>query len=162
MKNFKRLIASFVVVLTFLAITPLAAHAEWRKSGNGWWYAEGGSYAIGWDKIDGNWYYFNSNGYMKTGWIKYNDTWYYLSDSGAIDDSMTTKTMPTQKYTYDECEGIADAWFNNTHASGYKYSVTSDKKLYDNGDYYFSIYSSITGKLVGLIGVSVITGEIIE
>ncbi|NRU47117.1 hypothetical protein [Clostridium beijerinckii] len=64
MKNFKRLIASFVTLITILAATPLAAHAEWKNNSTGWWYTEGNSWATGWRYIDGNWYYFYSNGYM--------------------------------------------------------------------------------------------------
>ncbi|AGX44228.1 surface protein PspC [Clostridium saccharobutylicum] len=84
MKNFKKLIASFVTLITFLAITPVAAHAEWRQSGNSWWYAEGSSYATGWTQIDAQWYYFDSNGYMKTGWLCDGGNWYYFYGDGTM------------------------------------------------------------------------------
>jgi hypothetical protein len=80
MKNFRRLIASFVMLITFIAITPVAAHAEWKSDNQGWWYTEGNSYATGWRQLDRNWYYFYSDGYMAS------DTTidgYYLNSDGA-------------------------------------------------------------------------------
>ncbi|NRT88092.1 hypothetical protein [Clostridium beijerinckii] len=64
MKNFKRLIASFVTLITILAATPLAAHAAWKQDNTGWWYTEGNSWATNWRHIGDKWYYFYSNGYM--------------------------------------------------------------------------------------------------
>jgi hypothetical protein len=162
MKRFKKIIASFVTFLALFTITPVVAHAEWKSDNRGWWNTKGNSYSIGWDKIDGKWYYFKYDGYMKTGWIKYDAVWYYLSNSGALDNSMTTKTMPAQSYTYVQCEEIASAWFSNSHQRGYKFKVISDKKLYDDGKYFFTIYSMDLGKDVGFFGVSAITGEVIE
>ncbi|WP_160686894.1 cell wall-binding protein [Clostridium sp. C2-6-12] len=80
MQKFKRLIASFMMALSLLAITPVAANAEWRSNSTGWWYTEGNSYATGWRQIEGKWYYFYSDGYMA------HDEWigdYYLGSSGA-------------------------------------------------------------------------------
>ncbi|MDR3593567.1 hypothetical protein [Clostridium sp.] len=161
-----RKVKNFIVIMSvFMLITifsPIGVSAEWRENNQGWWYAKDNSYSIGWDMIDGNWYYFNYNGYMKTGWIKYDDIWYYLSSSGALDDLKTTKTMPAQNYTYEQCEQIADAYFSNFHQSGYKFKVVSDQKLYDNGVYYFSIFSSDGSKKLDFFGVNTITGEIVE
>lgn len=64
MKNFRRLLASLVVLLTILGINPIVAHAEWKRDNTGWWYTEGNSWATGWRNIDGNWYYFGDDGYM--------------------------------------------------------------------------------------------------
>lgn len=87
MKKFKRLLASFVAVLTLLAINPVGANAEWKENNNSWWYTEGNSYATGWRLIDGNWYYFNSDGYMAK-----NTTidGYYLGNGGTWTNSMIT------------------------------------------------------------------------
>jgi hypothetical protein len=84
MKRFKRILASFVTVLTLLAITPMAAHAEWKQSGDSWWYSQGSSYATGWTQINGQWYYFDSNGYMKTGWVYDSGNWYYFYGEGIM------------------------------------------------------------------------------
>lgn len=162
MNKLKKIIASFLVSISLLGIMPVVANAEWKSNSTGWWYTNGNSWDTGWNYIDGNWYYFKYNGYMKTGWIKYDDTWYYLNSSGALDNSMTTKTMPTQNYTYEQCEQIANASFSNSHQKGYKFKVVSNKKLYDNGTYYFTIYSLDLGKDVDAISVSSITGEILE
>ena len=61
MQKFKRLLASFMMALSLLAITPVAAHAEWKSNSTGWWYTEGNSWARGWRVIDGNLYYFKAN-----------------------------------------------------------------------------------------------------
>jgi len=84
MKNFKRLLASFVTLITLLVISPISAHAEWKQSGNSWWYTQGGSYTTGWTQIDGKWYNFDSNGYMKTGWINSNRNWFYTYGDGTM------------------------------------------------------------------------------
>lgn len=80
MQKFKRLIASFMMALSLLAFTPVAANAEWKSDSKGWWYSEGNSYAQWWKQIDGKWYYFYSDGYMAK------NTWmgdYYLGSDGA-------------------------------------------------------------------------------
>jgi len=84
MKNFKRLLASFVTLITLLGISPISAHAEWKQSGDSWWYTQSGSYATGWTQIDGKWYNFDSNGYMKTGWINDSGNWFYTYGDGTM------------------------------------------------------------------------------
>lgn len=84
MKIIKRIAASFVTSITLFAVIPVAAHAEWKQSNNGWWYSQDSSYATGWTKIKGQWYYFDSNGYMKTGWINDGRDWYYLYEDGTM------------------------------------------------------------------------------
>ena len=97
MNNFKRLLASFIAVLSLIAINPIAANAEWKSNTTGWWYTEGSSWATGWRNINGNWYYFYSDGYMA------HDCWignYYLNSSGAwttdVPTSTSTNTSATQ------------------------------------------------------------------
>lgn len=68
-KSIKKLIALTMISATLLGVSSVGANAEWRESGNNWWYSQGSSYATGWTQIDGQWYYFNSNGYMKTAWF---------------------------------------------------------------------------------------------
>lgn len=162
MKKISKTLLSLIVIfsITFGTIC-VPVYADWQQNSSGWWYNKGNSYSIGWDKIDGNWYYFKYNGYMKTGWIKYNDTWYFLGSSGALDDSKTTKVMPIQ-YTYEQCEQIASAYFSNSHQSGYKFKIVSDKKLYDDGKYIFSIYSISGNQQLDYFAVNSVTGEITE
>lgn len=118
MKNFKRLLASFATLIMLLAITPVAANAEWKQSGNGWWYSQGGSsYATGWTQINGKWYYFDSNGYMKTGWINDNGNWFYTYGDGTMAHDTTidgcylnsagawTTSIPTQNTTSYNANG---------------------------------------------------------
>lgn len=67
MKNFKRLLAGFIAVLSLIAIKPIAANAEWKSN------------TTGWRNINGNGYYFYSDGYMA------HDCWIedcYLNSSG--------------------------------------------------------------------------------
>lgn len=66
MKKLKltRIIASSLIAVSVLALSPIGASAEWKQDDSGWWYAESDSYATGWRAIDGKWYYFNSDGYM--------------------------------------------------------------------------------------------------
>lgn len=84
-KNFKKIIAGTITIMALAAVNPIAAHAEWRNSGSGWWYSQGGnSYATGWKQINGQWYYFTSDGYMKTGWLNDSGKWYYLNANGSM------------------------------------------------------------------------------
>ena len=94
MQKFKKLVASFVTLISLLALTPMAAHAEWKSNVSGWWYTEGNSWATGWRQIDGNWYYFYSNGYMA------HDCYigdYYLNNNGAwVDNSYASTSSGSQ------------------------------------------------------------------
>lgn len=84
-KNFKKIIASTITIMALVAVNPISAHAEWRNSGSGWWYSQGGDYyATGWKQINGKWYYFGSDGYMKTGWLNDSGKWYYLNKNGSM------------------------------------------------------------------------------
>ncbi len=84
MKKLKlsKLIASTLVIASILALNPIGANAEWRQNSNGWWYAEGSSWAIGEKQIDNHFYYFDASGYMETGWKKINGRWKYFDDNG--------------------------------------------------------------------------------
>lgn len=84
MKKFKRIIASLITLISLLTINPVVAHAEWKQSGNSWWYSQGSSYATNWTQINGQWYYFDSNGYMKTGWLYDSGNWFYLYGNGTM------------------------------------------------------------------------------
>lgn len=84
MRSFKKLVAGFIAILSLLIINPTTAKAEWRQSGDSWWYNQGKSYATGWNQIDGQWYLFDSNGYMKTGWQYDGGNWYYLYGEGIM------------------------------------------------------------------------------
>lgn len=80
----RKIIASGLVVLSVLMLTPTKVHAQWKQDSKGWWYTEENSYAKGWRLIDGNWYYFYSDGYMAKDIII---DGYYLNSSGAWTDS---------------------------------------------------------------------------
>lgn len=92
MQKFKRLLAGVITFITLLAITPVAAHAEWRQDSTGWWYTEGNSFATGWKSIDGNWYYFRSDGYMAHDCFVGS---YYLNSSGAWTTNVPTLVTNT-------------------------------------------------------------------
>jgi hypothetical protein len=96
MQNFKKIIASFVTLITLLALTPVAANAEWQKKGTYWAYTESGTLKTGWLQDSGKWYYFNTSGNMLTGWIIDKGTWYYMLVDGSLDNSKTTNTMPNE------------------------------------------------------------------
>jgi len=74
--------------------------------------------------------------------------------------SLATNEVVNTKYTYEQCKDIADAYFNNSHVSGYKYTVNSDGKLNSVGEYYFTIFSTATNQQVDAYYVSTISGEV--
>lgn len=103
MKKFKRLLASLMMALSFIAITPVAAHAEWKSDSTGWWYTEGNSWATGWRNINGNWYYFYSDGYMA------HDEWigdYYLGSSGAWTTESSSYSTSSVATTNDKTQMV--------------------------------------------------------
>jgi hypothetical protein len=109
MQKFKRLIASFMMALSLIAITPMAAHAEWQSNSKGWWYNEGNSYATYWKQIEGKWYYFYSDGYMA------HDTWigdYYLGSDGAWTTGATSNTSSVST-TNDAAKGDRTVYWVN-------------------------------------------------
>ena len=129
MQKFKRLLASFIMLVTILGIGPVvAAHAEWRQSGNGWWYAQGNSYSTGWTQIDGKWYYFDSNGYMKTGWINDSGNWFYTYGDGTM----------AHDTTIDGCYlNSSGAWTTSIPATGTtSYNDNSGADSYSGGTQY--------------------------
>lgn len=77
-----KIIISGLVIASALALKPIGASAEWRKDSNGWWYAEGSSWARGERQIDGHSYYFGSDGYLRTGWKKSMGSWRYYDEYG--------------------------------------------------------------------------------
>jgi len=104
----KKVIASYLIAVSLLALNPIGASAEtsktvaknvtdtitkdvrgeWKQNSTGWWYEEGSSWYTGWKLIDRNWYYFYSDGYMAK------DTLidgYYLNSSGAWTNSAISK-----------------------------------------------------------------------
>lgn len=104
MNKFKRLIASFITLMTFFAVTPMVANAEWKSDSKGWWYTEGNSWATGWKQINGDWYYFYSDGYMA------HDTTvegYYLNSNGTWISNQTNNTSAnySSSNTYVDASG---------------------------------------------------------
>lgn len=84
-KYLKRIIASSILSITLLVMTPLGASAAWVENYNeGWYFTEGYTYATGWRCINGTWYFFDNTGLMKTGWINSNGLWYYADLNGAM------------------------------------------------------------------------------
>lgn len=90
MKKLKlgKLIPSVLVIFLALMLVPTGANAEWKQDYNGWWYAEGNSYAKDWRIIDGYWYYFYQNGYMAK---DITIDGYYLNSNGAWTNSALGK-----------------------------------------------------------------------
>lgn len=39
MKKIKNIVVTVMAATTIMAISPLAANAEWRQNSTGWWYA---------------------------------------------------------------------------------------------------------------------------
>lgn len=126
MQKFKRLIASFIMALSLLAITPVVAHAEWRSNNTGWWYTEGNSWATGWKSINGNWYYFYSDGYMAHdtiigGYYLNSDGVWNISYSGSSTASGASNGLYSEPATGDmegwqklrghEYENVAEIYF---------------------------------------------------
>lgn len=92
--SLKKLMVSFLVLISVISLNSICADASWRRNSIGWWYTEGSSWATGWRLINGNWYYFYSNGYMA------HDTTidgYYLNSSGAWSNSYET-AVNAQEY----------------------------------------------------------------
>jgi len=115
MKKIQKMIASVVALMTLLAITPMAAHAEWKSNYTGWWYTEGNTWATGWRYINGNWYYFYSDGYMA------HDTTidrYYVNSSGAWTTNQTSTVNNVQdtkiKLTFNNEDVIVKLYDNPT------------------------------------------------
>lgn len=140
MKKFKKIIAAFVAVVSILAANVTGASAEWKQSGNGWWYSQGGSsYATGWNQIDGQWYYFDSTGYMKTGWVYDGGNWYYFYGDG---------TMAHDCYIGDSYLSSSGAWTNsvpttndNSYTGGSSYTTGTNS----NDNQSQTAYLSATG-----------------
>ncbi|NOW92304.1 MULTISPECIES: cell wall-binding protein [Clostridium] len=131
MKNFKRLIASFVTLITILAATPLAAHAEWKNNSTGWWYTEGNSWATGWRYIDGNWYYFYSNGYMAKNcyigdyYLRGDGAWTTPpSDSSSSSGSTASNTNTSNDQSQTVYVSKNGIYHSSPNAHGMKYYTT--------------------------------------
>lgn len=116
-KNIRKAITSLLVALSLVAVSPIAAHAEWKSNSAGWWYQNGGSYyANGWYQIGGQWYAFNGQGYMMTGWIQSGSNWYYCSPS--------TGEMLHDTYVGQYYLNSSGAWTPNISNSISSHSVT--------------------------------------
>lgn len=126
MKKIQKMIASVVALTTLLAITPMAAHAEWKSNYTGWWYTEGNTWATGWRYINGNWYYFYSDGYMA------HDTeidGYHVNSSGAW------TTNQSQYVSDNNTSNNKASTVNNVKDTRIKLNFNNEEvivKLYDN------------------------------
>lgn len=79
-KIIRKVICIGLLSVSLLGFTSIGANAEWKQDDVEWWYANGDSYATGWNQIGGKWYYFYSDGYMaKNQFIGS----YYLGSDGA-------------------------------------------------------------------------------
>ncbi|WP_437341618.1 cell wall-binding protein [Clostridium butyricum] len=129
MNKFKKIIVAFVAVVSIVAVNVTGASAEWRQSGDSWWYSQGSSYATGWNQIDGQWYYFDSNGYMNTGWVYDSGNWYYLYGNG---------TMAQDCYIGDSYLSSSGTWTNSIPTTNSN-SYSSSSSSYSTGSKYHSI-----------------------
>ena len=75
---------------------------------------------------------------------------------------LDTNEVVNTKYTYEQCKDIADAYFNNSHVNGYKFTVNSDGKVNSEGEYYFTINSSTTNEKLDSYYVSAMDGQVIR
>lgn len=84
----RKAVVGSLAILSLIALSPVAAHAEWKKDNTGWWYST--TYGKGylkdtWFSDNGNKYYFDSNGYMATGWKQMSSgLWYYFNNDGSM------------------------------------------------------------------------------
>lgn len=70
----------------------------WQRDAIGQWaFAENGSYAVGWRRIDNAWYFFGTDRVMTTGWQFVNGVWYYLNPNGKM---VTGWKMVSGKWYY--------------------------------------------------------------
>lgn len=99
MKNskLKKVIASSLIAVSFLALNQIGASAEWRQNSTGWWYTEENSYATGWRLIDGKYYYFSDNGYMMHD--TYIDGYELGSDGAWVVSTPRVSTTTTTNYS---------------------------------------------------------------
>lgn len=148
MKKIKRLLALTLIGASVFAASPMAANAEWRVDGTGWWYTEGNSYATGWRQINGLWYYFYADGYMA------HDTYiegYYLNSNGIYDPDANSSAdnsgfykvgtdiepgeylvLPGNDYGYYEC---------TSDTSGNIGSIIYNQVLFENEPSYITVRS---------------------
>ncbi|WP_294407023.1 cell wall-binding protein [uncultured Clostridium sp.] len=123
MKLFKKLVVSFIAMLSLIAINPGGANAEWKSNNSGWWYTEGSTWATGWKYIDGNWYYFYSDGYMDHDCLIGN---YYLNSNGAWTTDVPSSTSSTSS--------TSSSYSNSTSSSST--SVSNTVYVSNNGIYH--------------------------
>jgi hypothetical protein len=90
-KNFKKITAWVITITVVFAVTPIAAHAEWKQNPTGWWYANGDSWYTGWKQIDGKWYYFKNDGYIAHN--SYISNKYHLNSNGVWDSTIQGFTI---------------------------------------------------------------------
>ncbi|WP_459481477.1 hypothetical protein [Clostridium saccharoperbutylacetonicum] len=93
----RKVIASLLIATSILAISPIGASAEWKSDNNGWWYAEGNSYATGWKKINGKYYFFSKDGYM----VKNNIVnTHILGNDGSLIDTQNQAQVEKMMFLY--------------------------------------------------------------
>ncbi|SFD14552.1 cell wall-binding protein [Clostridium uliginosum] len=80
----KKIIATLLITLLVIGITPIGVSAEWKQNtDNSWSWSENGHHAYyGWEQIDGKWYCFK-DAKMQTGWLNIG-YWYYLGSDGTM------------------------------------------------------------------------------
>lgn len=87
-EKLKKAIVGTLTLMSIFALTPMAAHAEWKRDNVGWWYTYSPSssayYCNDWLMENGKWYYFNDKGYIVTGWKEVAGRWYYFNTDGSM------------------------------------------------------------------------------
>lgn len=84
----------------------------WQRIGNTWYYFDNmGQLTKGWLAQGGKWYYFDNSGRMQTGWREVDSKWYYFKKDGAMAAS-------------EWCGGY---WLNKDGTWTYKYKATWKK-----------------------------------
>lgn len=86
--KFKKVIMGTLAIMSVFALTPMAAHAEWKQDNVGWWYTysptSSSYYRNDWLIENGKWYYFNDAGYSVKGWKEIAGLWYYFNTDGSM------------------------------------------------------------------------------
>jgi len=138
MSEFKKLavfLLTFIMVLSIIPMTSMAANDGWFTIDGVWYYLKNGDPVKGWQKIGGKWYYFYEDygEMMDYPSFNYKGTTYVFEQSGALRDNKTgwfTTNYGGEKYSfYVKKDGIATTGWKKI--SGKWYYFESEGPMLD-------------------------------
>lgn len=154
-----KVLASLLVAASLLTLNPIGASAEWRQDTNGWWYAEGSSWATGWREIGGKWYHFNTEGYMTKNkvidgyvlgadgaWIQNTDMIPKIVHEQENNNSMGTSNLLTEKNSF-----VIGTLSGYKDIDSYKFTFDSDKKITVVGAYENDTLGLTKNVMIGIV-----------